>query len=183
MAQAFVQPSLLDLAAEPEVEIRASARRRKTVAAHWEGDRIVVLVPQRLSKRDRQTYAQELAARLLADRERTRPSDAALTERAIALSRRYLDGRATPSAVSWSSRQQQRWGSCSPADRTIRVSDRLQGLPEWVLDTVLVHELAHLLHADHGPEFQRLVERHPRTADSEHFLAGYALGLEQRPRI
>ncbi|HUQ40718.1 MAG TPA: M48 family metallopeptidase [Acidimicrobiales bacterium] len=163
----------------PAVEIRVSSRRRKTVAAHWEGDDIVVVVPQRLPKRERQAFADELAAKLVAERERRRPTDASLTERAGVLSTRYLGGRAVPSAVTWSSRQGSRWGSCSPADRTIRISDRLKGVPDWVLDTVIVHELAHLICAEHSAEFRALVARHPRTADSELFLAGYALGLDR----
>jgi hypothetical protein len=161
----------------PRVEIRTSTRRRKTVAAHWEADTIVVIVPHRMPKRDRQAYADELAARLVASRAKQRPSDAALTERALALSRRYLDGRAVPAAVTWSSRQRSRWGSCSPAKQTIRISDRLQAVPDWVLDTVLVHELVHLLHAEHSAEFHELADRHPRTAEADAFLAGYALGL------
>lgn len=163
----------------PRVEIRASARRRKTVAAHWEGDDIVVVVPARLPVRDRQAYADELAARLIAGRARTRPTDEALADRAAALSRRYLGGKAVPTSVTWSSRQRSRWGSCSVADGTIRISDRLRGVPGWVLDTVLVHELAHLIHPGHDAAFHALVDRHPRTADSELYLAGYALGLEQ----
>lgn len=163
----------------PPIEIRSSTRRRKTVAAHWEGDTIVVVVPHRMPKRDRQAYADHLAAKLIAGRARGRPTDAALTERAHELSRDFLDGRAVPAAVTWSSRQLRRWGSCSPADGTIRISERLRDVPAWVLDTVLLHELAHLLHAEHDAAFYALVARHPRTADSEHFLAGYALGLDR----
>ncbi|MGH9138675.1 MAG: M48 metallopeptidase family protein [Acidimicrobiales bacterium] len=162
-----------------DVEIRTSTRRRKTVAAHWEGDTIIVTVPHRMPRADRQAYADDLAAKLVAARAKTRPTDEALTARAEELSRRYLDGKAVPSSVTWSSRQNTRWGSCSPADGTVRISDRLRGVPAWVLDTVLVHELAHLLHPDHGPAFQALVERHPRMAESDVFLAGYALGLSQ----
>ena len=164
-------------APEVEVEIRVSARRRKSVAAHWEGERIVVIVPQRMSKRERQSYADELVGRLMADRERLRPTDERLTERAVELSTRYLDGRAVPAAVTWSSRQQHRWGSCSLADRTIRISDRLAGVPEWVLDAVLVHELAHLLRGDHDEIFDELVARYPRTADAAIFLDGVQHGL------
>ena len=167
----------------PVVEIRTSTRRRKTIAAHWEGDRIVVVVPHRLPKRDRQAYADELVARLLASRARRRPTDAALTARAAELSRRYLDGEAVPASVTWSSRQHARWGSCTPSDRTIRISDRLQDVPAWVLDTVLVHELAHLIHPEHSPEFHRLVDRHPRMAESDAFLAGYALGLDRAAAV
>jgi predicted metal-dependent hydrolase len=162
---------------EPVVEIRVSSRRRKTVAAHWEGDDIVVVVPQRLPRRERQAYADELSAKLIADRSRRRPTDDALTRRARELSSRYLDGKAVPAAVTWSTRQQHRWGSCSPTDRTIRLSDRLRDVPEWVLDAVIVHELAHLLHAEHDAAFHALISRFPPSGDAAHFLAGYELGL------
>ena len=155
------------------VEIRTSARRRKTVGAHWEGDTIVVVVPQRLPKRDRQAYADELAAKLVASRDKARPTDEQLAARAATLSRVYLDGLATPASVMWSTRQRTRWGSCCATDRTIRISDRLKDVPGWVLDAVLVHELAHLLDPGHSPEFHQLVDRYPRTVDADLFLAGY----------
>jgi len=164
-------------ALQPAVEIRASGRRRKWVAAHWEGDTIVVTVPQRMSKRDRHSHAEALAARLVADRQKHRPTDEQLTRRAAELSARYFDGLAKPSAVTWSSRQQRCWGSCSPADRTIRISDRLLDVPEWVLDAVLVHELAHLLRAEHDARFADLVARFPRSADAAIFLEGVEHGL------
>jgi predicted metal-dependent hydrolase len=177
------QPELFAPAVEaidqPDVVVRTSTRRRKTVAAHWEGDTIVVVVPHRLPKRDRQAYADELAARLIQARARSRPSDSALHDRALELSRRYFDGTAVPTAVTWSTRQGRRWASCTAADGTIRVSDRLKNVPAWVLDAVLVHELAHLLRNDHGTEFHQLANRHPRAAESDVFLAGYALGLDQ----
>lgn len=164
-------------AAGPEVEIRVSPRRRKWVAAHWEGDRIVVLVPTRMSTRDRQGHAEELARRLVADRQRRRPTDDALTRRAVELAGEYFGDLAAPAAVTWSSRQRHRWGSCSVADRTIRISDRLRDVPGWVLDAVLVHELAHLLRADHDEVFDELVARFPRTADAGIFLDGLQHGL------
>jgi predicted metal-dependent hydrolase len=167
----------------PEVEIRPSTRRRKTVAAHWEGDRIVVVVPHRMAVRDRREYADHLVAKLLAARAQSRPSDEELLERARLLSRRHLDGRAEPRSVRWSSRQRSRWGSCTTVSGDIRISDRLRDVPGWVLDAVLVHELVHLLHADHGPEFHALADRYPRMADSDHFLAGYQLGLERTPEL
>lgn len=166
---------------EPRVEIRTSTRRRKTVDAHWEGDTIVVTVPQRLARRDRQAYADELAARLIAARRATHPTDVALTERAVALAERYLDGLVRPTAVRWSSRQRMRWGSCSLEAGTIRVSAMLKGVPTWVLDAVLIHELAHLLHPGHDAAFYETVSRYPRTADADVFLAGYQLGLSRAP--
>src|SRR5665648_737842 len=56
-----------------------------------------------------------------------------------------LGGQARPTSVAWSGRQGRRWGACSVADGAIRISTRVQGMPAWVLDYVLLHELAHLL--------------------------------------
>ena len=79
----------------------------------------------------------------------------------------------------WSTRQNQRWGSCTAAEGTIRISARLQGAPQYVIDAVLVHELAHLLHSDHSPEFHELANRFPRQHDAEIFLRGASFGFGQ----
>ncbi len=87
---------------------------------------------------------------------------------------RYLGGRAAATSVRWSSNQGRRWGSCTVGEGTIRLSDRLRGMPAWVTDYVLLHELTHLLHAGHGPEFWAELEAYPRTERARGFLEGYA---------
>ncbi len=161
----------------PEIEVRVSQRRRKTVAAHWEGERIVIVFPPRVAKRDRQAYVDELAAKLIAGRAKGRPTDAELHKRAAHLSRTYLKNEAKPTSVVWSTRQHARWGSCTAAEGTIRISARLQGAPQYVIDAVLVHELAHLVHSDHSPEFYDLANRFPRQRDADLFLKGISFGL------
>ena len=174
----------------PEVEVRRSQRRRKTVSAHWSGQRIILQVPARMPAREVARWSERMSARLIAQRERTRAaaaargSDAHLMRRARELSARLLDGRAQPTDVVWSSRQTTRWASATPATGRIRVSDRLRDAPEWVLDTVLHHELCHLIEAGHGPEFRRLEALHPDMARAQAFLDGaaWALGEDgQRP--
>jgi predicted metal-dependent hydrolase len=91
----------------------------------------------------------------------------------------YNDG-ILPASVRWVTNQQARWASCSPGSREIRVSSRLRQCPEWVIDAVLVHELAHLQEADHSARFYELADRHPRQQDSALYLDGYALGLGLR---
>jgi predicted metal-dependent hydrolase len=177
-----MQPQLFDeavgpAAAAPDVEIRVSQRRRKTVTAYWEGERIVVVFPQRVPKRERQAYVEELSAKLIASRAKSRPTDGELHERAAFLSRTYLNGAARPTSVQWSTRQLARWGSCTAADGSIRISARLQGAPQFVVDAVLVHELAHLLHSEHSPEFYELANRFPRQRDADLFLKGLSFGI------
>ena len=163
--------------ASPDIEVRVSARRKKTVAAYWEGDRIVIVFPPRVAKRDRQAYVDELSSKLIAGRAKSRPTDADLHKRAVHLSRTYLKGVAQPTSVQWSTRQLARWGSCTAAEGTIRISARLQGAPQFVVDAVLVHELAHLVHSDHSPEFYELANRFPRHRDADLFLKGVSFGL------
>jgi len=50
-----------------------------------------------------------------------------------------------------------RFGSCSPKNR-LCFSWRLMAYPEEAVDYVVVHELAHIVHRNHGPEFHALVE-------------------------
>ena len=125
----------------PGVEVRRSTRRRRSVTAYREAGRTIVVVPQRMARADIPPYVAELVARLEAREARGRRSDAELLTRAGQLSRRYLEGRAAPSSVRWVGNQRRRWGSCTPLDGTIRLSDRLQPMPAYVVDYVLLHEL------------------------------------------
>ena len=167
------------------VEVRRSSRRRRTVSAYRDGDRIIVLVPARFSRAEEQRWVDQMVARITARETRgsTRRSDATLLRRSRELVGEYLDGREYPASVRWVSNMRTRWASCTPTDRTIRVSDRLVSMPSWVLDYVLVHELAHLRVAAHSPRFWALVERYPRTERARGFLDGVsaAAGLAIEP--
>lgn len=159
-----------------KVEVRVSARRKKTSEAKWVGGRIVVSVPAHLDLESRQKTVDWLVERLLTRHPQSRLGDDELLARAIALSDRYLVG-ARPASVRWVTNQMARWGSCSYYSGDIRVSHRLRAVPEWVLDSVLVHEVAHLTHPDHSPAFHRLAGGFPRHEEAGLFLAGYGLGL------
>ena len=112
--------------------------------------------------------------KLAAGDKRRRPSDKQLLERAADLSQRYLGGRAKPLSIAWVTNQNSRWGSCTPSERTIRISARVKGMPAWVLDYVILHELTHLLQPGHGPEFWQLLDPYPRTERARGYLEGVA---------
>jgi predicted metal-dependent hydrolase len=167
-----------DDAAAPGVEVRRSRRRRRTVSAYRADDgTVVVLLPARMTKSDEQHWVTTMIGRLERSEARRRPSDAQLTRRAERLSERYLEGLARPASVRWVDNQHQRWGSCTPADRAIRLSRRLEGMPEWVVDYVLLHELAHLLERGHTRTFWRLVDRYPKAERAKGFLEGVASAM------
>lgn len=167
----------------PAVEVRRSGRRRRTVAAYREDDRIIVLIPARMTQAEERHWVSAMVERLERQERRRRPSETSLERRARDLSRRFLDGLAEPASVRWVDNQRSRWGSCTPADRTIRLSSRLRGMPEWVIDYVLLHELAHLVEPGHGRRFWALLETYPRTERARGYLEGVAAssGLNLSP--
>lgn len=144
------------------------------MSAYRDGDRTVVLLPARLSADEEERWVSTMLDRLAAREARRRPPDDQLARRAAELSRRYLGARPQPVSVAWVDNQLNRWGSCTPADQTIRLSSRLIGMPTWVVDYVLVHELAHLLVPGHGPQFWELVASYPRAERARGYLEGVA---------
>lgn len=162
-----------------EVRIVWSPKRRRTVEATVRDGQVVVRVPGRMTIRDAHRHADDLTRKLSGRRADHHLTDVALHDRARALAARY--DLPEPSGTRWSSRQQQRWGSCAAASGQVTVSDRLRDMPEWVLDAVLVHELAHLVEANHSKAFRELEARYERTAEADAFLAGVTWADRRRP--
>jgi predicted metal-dependent hydrolase len=148
-----------------EIELVRGTRRRKYVEAVLVGDRLRVSFPRWMSLAEAQASADELAERI---RRRVDPSFIDIATRARRLARQY--GLPRPDTVRWVDNMQQRWGSCTPDDRAVRVSSRLAAYPAWVLDYVLVHEIAHLSVPHHGPEHDALVGRFPYAERARGFL-------------
>lgn len=159
---------------EPEVEVRRSKRRRRTVSAYRDGDRIVVLIPAAMSRKDEASWVETMIAKLERSESRRKPSDEDLLKRARSLSDLYLGGIAVPESVRWVENQRSRWGSCTPGEKSIRLSARLQGMPPWVLDYVLVHELAHLFEPHHNEAFWGWVDRYPQAERAKGYLLGWS---------
>lgn len=159
--------------------MRRSTRRRSTVSAHREDGRIVVLIPDSFTPAEEAEWVETMVARIEQRERRSALSDAELLERARSLSDAYLGGLAVPGSVRWVGNQNARWGSCTVGDRTIRLSVRLQAMPGWVLDYVLVHELAHLLEPGHDAAFWAWVDRYPQAERAK----GYLLGWSEAARV
>ncbi len=159
-----------------EVKVIRSARRRKTISARVEGDVMVVRAPAHISEKELDEAIEKLKARIQRRQQAKELSDADLEQRAQELNRRYFDGKLRWRSIRWVTNQNKRFGSCTPSQGTIRISHRLAAMPAWVLDYVIVHELAHLVESNHGPRFWVLVNRYPRTERARGYLM--AVGLE-----
>jgi len=154
-----------------KVEVVRSARRRKTVQARELDGVLQVSIPASMSKADEERWVAEMLQRM---QRRRNEAGVDLVRRAGALARRH--DLSEPTSIRWSDNQEWRWGSCTPASGAIRISSRLAHEPGWVLDYVIVHELAHLDVAGHDASFWSLVNRYPLTERARGFLI--ARGLE-----
>ena len=135
------------------------------------GGVLQVSIPSWMSKADEDRHVAEMLRRM---ERRSESTVIDLTARARDLAGAHQ--LPMPVSIRWVDNQEWRWGSCTPSDGTIRISNRLAAEPAWVLDYVIVHELAHLSVPGHGPDFWALVDRYPRTERARGFLM--ARGLE-----
>jgi predicted metal-dependent hydrolase len=138
------------------VVVIRSARRRRTISAQRRGEAIEIRLPLGLTAAEEQKWIERMTRRL---QRRPPPGDDDLMRRAQSLSRRHFAGELRPSSVRWTDNQRSRWGSCTIDSGAIRLSSRMRDFPNWVVDYVLVHELAHLRYRSHGPRFHTLVSR------------------------
>ncbi len=165
----------------PGIEIRRG--RRRTVELSLENGRFVARVPLRARESAIEGTLQSLRARLVQRMRRETVFDAStLQECARNVARRHLaDLVLPPYSVEFSRRQRKRWGSCSFDGRRgrIRISALLIGHPRWLIENLLLHELIHLKVFDHGPAFQRLMQRDPRNERA----LGYLEALEHGDRL
>lgn len=159
------------------VEVVRSERRRKTVSAELKNGVLVVRAPTAMSDKELTPVIDKLKARLGKRVQRSPVSDAELQARAQTLNRRYFNGRFRWQSIRFVTNQDKRFGSCTPSQGAIRLSDRLAKMPQWVQDYVIVHELAHLEEANHGPRFWKLVSSYPLTERARGYLM--AVGLEE----
>lgn len=158
---------------EGEIIVIRSTRRKKNISAYRQGGRIVVSIPARMSKADERAMVPEMVAKIRAQEAAITMSEAGLAERiAELLGELAPEITLRPSSVAWRA-MRERWGSCTGVDRTIRISDRLKGAPDYALDYVLFHEAIHLQYFDHGHEFKELLARFPKAELASAYLDGY----------
>jgi hypothetical protein len=160
-------PPARSFASKPDVDVRVvrSARRRRTVQARLVEGVLEVLIPARATKADEAHYVTQMMTKFRLNRTTTAID---LRARADTLAARYHLPRAR--VINWASNTGHRWGSCTIEAADIRLSDRLAKFPDWVLDSVIVHELAHLVVPDHSPAFWEVANRYPRMERARGYL-------------
>lgn len=140
------------------VEVRRSAKRKRTVGAELRGGVLRIAVPSWMSVAEEAMWVEKMTASF---RRKQSSERIDLTERANTLARRHELPR--PREIRWADDMTTRWGSCTIGTGAIRISNRLAAFPDWVIDYVIVHELCHLEVRGHGPDFWKLVHRYPKA--------------------
>ena len=162
---------------EFQVHIVRSARRRKTVGARLiDANTLEVRAPENIPDAELATIIENLKRRMHKRLEKhpRLVSDEDLERRARRLNQELFGGALRWQSIRFVSNQKKRFGSCTPARGTLRISDRLVGAPAFVLDYVLVHELAHLVEPHHNQAFWDLVYRFSLTERAR----GYLMALD-----
>lgn len=159
-----------------QVEIQRSSNRVKTVSARIVGDVVQVKAPAHVSDADLQPIIDKLLKRLEKRQARKALNDNTLHEIAQKLNENYFNNTLQWNQLVWTANQKRRFGSCTPERKHIRISTRLATMPAFVLEYVVMHELAHLIEANHSDRFWKLVYRYPKTERARGYLL--AVGLE-----
>jgi len=173
LVEKTLEESTLPGITEGEIVVIRSSRRKKNISAYRQGGRIVVSIPARMSKADERAMVPEMVAKIRAQEAVATMSEETLLIRVAELLTQFApEISARPASVNWRA-MRERWGSCTGIDRSIRISDRLKGAPDYVLDYVLFHEAIHLEYFDHGEQFKELLARFPLEGQAEAYLQGY----------
>lgn len=153
-----------------DVRIKRSSRRKKTIQARVVNDVLEIMAPASATDAELAPFISKVQKKIEHRRAFKDRNDSYLQDRAQYFNKLYFKGELSWNQISYSDRQERRHGSCTPSHGTIRISYRLKGLPRFVEDYVIVHELAHLLEPNHGKKFKKLVDRYPLAERAQGFL-------------
>lgn len=155
------------------IKITRSKKRKKTIQSNFQNNQLTIYLPQGLSTKEEQKWISLMMKKHEKHTKRNNlNSDGLLQKRAQELNKHYFEGKLT-FAIKYVSNQQQRFGSCTPEEQTIRISDRVAALPAWVRDYILLHEMTHLVYPNHSKEFWETVNKFTYTERAK----GYLLAL------
>lgn len=172
LAEEDLEPTLPGID-EGEIVVIRSKKRKRNISAYRQGGKIIISIPARLSKAEERSVVPEMIAKIRA-KEVAKPESELMDLADHLLTKFAPEITIRPASVTWRN-MNERWGSCTSVDRTIRLASKLQRAPEYVQEFVLFHEAIHLQHSDHGEEFYQFLYRYPRHLEAEAFLAGYEL--------
>ncbi len=162
----------------PEYRVIRKERRKRSISAFRQAGVIEIHIPARLSKRQELELIPEMIEMVLKREAKARKGDDQLLKISLELLAKYLpDFYERPTSITWR-QMNERWGSCTTVDGTIRISERLITAPDYVLNYIIFHELIHLRVHAHDKNFYEYLERYTEQSRAEAFLEGYEIGSQ-----
>ncbi len=161
-----------------DIIVRRSRKRKKTIQGFVKDGVITVHVPFGLDPAEEKAQVDAMARKL--ERMVTRKhekDDEYLRKLFDKFNRDFFNNGLALDSIRFVNNQNVINGSCTPAEKKIRISDRLIHMPPWVLNYVVIHEMAHLVYPDHSRAFWAIVNRYRYTERARGFLI--AKGMEK----
>jgi len=156
---------------ELPIEVIRSHKRKKTVQAKVVDDKLLIYLPAGLSKTRESELIEKMREKVEKKRlKRELNGDDYLNMRFNEFNKKYFNGKLQIASIKFVTNQNTCNGSCTPAKGTIRISHRLADMPKWVLDYLIMHEMAHLLYPDHSKRFWDKVNEYRYTERARGFL-------------
>ena len=160
------------------VEVVRDGRLRTRIHWEWNGNQVRIRAPRGISKRNLNQHVKEIVEQVRRRRAKVRArADTDLKAMARRINRDYFGSEITWHSIRWVTNMRRRLGSCTvggPTDGDIRISDRVKEWPNWVIEYVLAHELAHRRYPNHSRQFWEFVSRYPKAERARGFVMGLA---------
>ncbi len=161
------------------VQVRQDGRLRKYVRWSMRNGVVEVRVPRLMGRREaKRVVEEEIVPKILRQRRRARrKNDADLEARARRINRACFGAEIAWHTIRWVSNMTKRLGSATTGGTTdgdIRISDRVKHWPDYVIDYIVAHELAHRRHPDHSKAFWAYLAQYPHTERARGFIEGIA---------
>jgi predicted metal-dependent hydrolase len=155
----------------PQVTVVRSRRRKKTIQTKYANGHLWIYLPAGMSPASETKWIARMIERhnKSEEKHKTRKSDPWLFSHAQELNKKYFNGTLDFS-IKFVSNQHSRFGSCTSTDKTIRISERVKTMPQWVQDYIIIHELAHLFYPDHSKKFWDLVNTYKYAERAKGYL-------------
>ena len=161
---------VLILMNQDEVKIIRSTKRKKTIQAKMVKGKLWVYLPSGMTTAEERRWIEDMRKKFEKQKRRQElNSDGILQKRAYELNKIFFDGD-LDFDIKYVTNQNSKFGSCTPKNKMIRISDRIADMPRWVRDYVIVHELAHLVYPDHSKEFWEKVNQYKYAERAKGYL-------------
>ncbi|MBN2789825.1 MAG: M48 family metallopeptidase [Candidatus Delongbacteria bacterium] len=140
-----------------EIIVKRSKRRKKTLQASLRDNTVKILAPHHTSDGDIKAFLNKFLEKLEL-KEIILNNDDELLKRSLKLKKKFIP-EAPDYSIEFQGTLLRTWGKCYTRQRKIVINPVLATYPKWVMDYVIIHEIAHLLVPNHGKDFRSLINR------------------------